>query len=163
MSEKTFKFNYFKYPVVPVKFYYDGKETPFIDALLDSGGDFIVIPMPIANYLGLKLKKAGDVDTAGGVASLFKAILNMMMGGKDNFAEYNDIQIHVSTRNDIPVLIGRYPIFEDYEIIFRKKKNQLILRSNLDNIKIKYEKLPQFLKNILDSGGILNQLKKKLK
>lgn len=129
MAEKTFTFNYYKYPIVPVKFFYDSKETPFIDALLDSGGDFIVIPMPIAHYLGLKLKKAGDVDTAGGIATLYKAKLNMAMGEKNNYVEYNNIQIHVSGRNDIPVLIGRHPIFEDYEIIFRKQKNQLILRS----------------------------------
>ena len=129
MVEKIFTFDYYKYPIVPVKFFFNGKETPFIDALLDSGGDFIVIPMPIANYLGLKMKKAGDVDTAGGVASLYKAILNMLMGEKNNYAEYNNIQIHISGRNDIPVLIGRHPIFEDYEIIFRKQKNQLILKS----------------------------------
>ncbi|NVM44551.1 MAG: 3-isopropylmalate dehydratase [Candidatus Lokiarchaeota archaeon] len=38
-------------------------------------------------------------------------------------------------------------------IIFNKSKN----------IELKYEKLPQFLQDILKSGGILNQLKKKLK
>lgn len=129
MTDIRFIFDYFKYPVIPVKFYCNGKDTPFIDALLDSGGDFIVIPMPIAHYLSLKLKKAGDVDTAGGVATLYKAKLNMAMGEKNNYVEYNNIQIHVSGRNDIPVLIGRHPIFEDYEIIFRKQKNQLILRS----------------------------------
>ena len=126
MSE--FIFDYVRYPVVPVKFYYEDKETPFIDALLDSGGDFIVIPMPISNYLGLKLKKAGDVDTAGGTTSLYKADLNMMMGTKNKNAIYDNIQIHVSTRNDIPVLLGRYPIFEDYEITFKHKNSQLILK-----------------------------------
>jgi len=129
MPELKFVFDYYRYPVVPVKFYYKNKETPFIDALLDSGGDFIVIPMPIANYLGLKLKKAGDVDTAGGTTSLFKATLSMVIGDKDNNTIYNNIQIHVSNRNDIPVLLGRHPIFEDYEITFKHKKNQLILKS----------------------------------
>jgi hypothetical protein len=128
MAESEFIFDYFKYPVIPVKFYFDGKETPFIDALLDSGGDFIVIPMPIAKYLGLKLKKAGSVDTAGGATSLYKAILNMVLGKKNGSYTYNNIEIHVSARNDIPVLLGRHPIFEDYEIIFKKKNNQLILR-----------------------------------
>jgi hypothetical protein len=136
MIEKMFTFNYYKYPIVPVKFCYKERETPYIDALLDSGGDFIVIPMPIAHYLDLKLKKAGDVDTAGGITSLYKADLNMSMGGKNDCAEYKRIQIHVSGRNDIPVLIGRHPIFEDYEIIFRKKKNQLILKSATDNAMI---------------------------
>ena len=128
MSESRFVFDYLRYPVVPVKFYNKDKETPFIDALLDSGGDFIVIPMPISNYLGLKLKRAGDVDTAGGTTSLFKATLNMMLGNKEKNVIYSDIQIHVSARNDIPVLLGRHPIFEDYEIIFKHKRSQLILK-----------------------------------
>jgi predicted aspartyl protease len=129
MSNIQFIFNYLKYPVIPVKFYYSNKETPFIDALLDSGGDFIVIPMPIAKYLGLKLKRAGSVDTAGGEASLFKANLDMVIGGKELNVKYCNLEIHVSDRNDIPVLLGRCPIFEDYEIIFKKQTNKLILRS----------------------------------
>ena len=130
MINQTFVFDYFRYPVVPVKFYYKDRETPIIDALLDSGGDFIVIPMPIAKYLGLKLKKAGSVDTAGGETSLFKATLSMVIGKKDKNTTYTNIQIHVSGRNDIPVLIGRHPIFEDYTITFNKKDNQLILKPN---------------------------------
>ena len=61
MSTQEFIFEYKDYPLIPIKFYFNGKETPFIDALLDSGGDFIVIPMAIAQYLGLKLIKSGDV------------------------------------------------------------------------------------------------------
>ena len=129
MDALEFIFEYQKYPVVPVKFYYNETETPFIDALLDSGGDFIVIPMPIARYLKLKLKKAGEVDTAGGTTSLFKANLSMIIGSAEKSVTYNNIEIHVSDRDDIPVLLGRHPIFEDYEITFKKHKNQLVLRS----------------------------------
>ncbi|UCH71691.1 MAG: retropepsin-like domain-containing protein [Thermoplasmatales archaeon] len=127
MSDSKFVFNYYRYPIIPVKFYYSGKETPIIEALLDSGGDFIVIPMPIAKYLQLKLRKAGSVDTAGGTASLFKAKLSMTIGEREIKHTYKDIQIHVSDRNDIPILLGRRPIFEDYEIIFKKQQNKLIL------------------------------------
>ena len=130
MDDSTFIFDYLRYPVVPIQFYYKDRETPIIDALLDSGGDFIVIPMPIAKYLGLKLKKAGSVDTAGGVTSLFKATLSMIIGKKGLSSTYKNIQIHVSGRNDIPVLLGRHPIFEDYKIVFDKKEDQLILNSN---------------------------------
>ena len=128
MSGLEFTFEYYKYPVVPVKFTHNDVDTPFIDALLDSGGDFIVIPMPIARYLKLDLKRAGSVDTAGGTTSLFKANLNMTIGNNENFVIYNNIEIHVSDRDDIPVLLGRHPIFEDYEITFKKQKNQLLLR-----------------------------------
>jgi predicted aspartyl protease len=129
MLDQRFVFDYCRYPVIPVKFFHKDKKTPFIDALLDSGGDFIVIPMPIAKYLNLKLKKAGFVDTAGGTTSLFKATLDMVIGKESKAAIYENSQIHVSARDDIPVLLGRHPIFEDYEITFKKQKNQLILKS----------------------------------
>ena len=135
MPDPIFIFDYFRYPIIPIKFIYKEKETPVIDALLDSGGDFIVIPMPIASYLGLKLKKAGSVDTAGGTTLLFKAILSMTLGKKNENVTYHNIQIHVSARNDIPVLLGRHPIFEDYEIVFKKQKNQLVLKSVIRNYK----------------------------
>ncbi|OYT57215.1 aspartyl protease [Euryarchaeota archaeon ex4484_162] len=127
MSSSELIFEYKNYPLIPIKFYYNGRETPFIDALLDSGGDFIVIPLAIAKYLQLKLSKAGHVDTAGGTTILYKAQLNMILGDSDRKTIYENLQVHVSTRNDIPVLIGRHPIFEDYEIIFKKHKNQLVL------------------------------------
>lgn len=128
MDDLNIIFDYFKYPVIPVKFYFKGRETPIIDALLDSGGDFIVIPMPIAKYLGLKLKKGGSVDTAGGSTSLYKAKLSMEMGNRDVTKIYNNILIHVSNRNDIPILLGRHPIFEDFEITFKNHRNKLILK-----------------------------------
>jgi len=134
MEEPGFIFDYYRYPTVPVKFYYKEKKTPFIDGLLDSGGDFIVIPLPIASYLKLKLKKAGSVDTAGGQTSLYKTNLSMTIGKGDRNVTYNNIQIHVSTRNDIPVLLGRHPIFEDYDITFKKQKNQLILTPVKNNL-----------------------------
>ena len=129
MPGSEFIFDYFKYPIIPVKFYYKDKKTPIIDALLDSGGDFIVVPLPIARYLDLKLKKAGSVDTAGGTTSLFKTKLSMDIGKGEIIDSYKNIQIHVSERNDIPVLIGRSPVFEDYEIVFKKRMNQLILKN----------------------------------
>lgn len=128
MSDTMFIFNYQKYPVIPVRFCYREKDTPIIDALLDSGGDFIVIPMPIARYLDLKLKRAGAVDTAGGTTSLYKANLDMTICEKEKNVTYHNLEIHVSERNDIPVLLGRKPIFEDCEITFKKKYNQLILK-----------------------------------
>jgi len=127
MCTSSFVFEYRDYPLIPIKFCYNGRETPFIDALLDSGGDFIVIPMAIAKYLEVKLLKAGSVDTAGGTTALFKAYVDMVIYSKEDKITYANLEIHISTRNDIPVLLGRYPIFEDYEIVFKKQQHQLIL------------------------------------
>ncbi len=127
MSESQFIFEYRDFPLIPIQFSSVDKETPIIDALLDSGGDFIVIPFAIAKYLGLKLKKAGNVDTAGGETALYKSKVNMVIKNKNNKLGYENLEIHISNRNDIPVLLGRKPIFEDHEIIFKKYENKLIL------------------------------------
>lgn len=127
MIESTFIFEYNDYPLIPVKFMSNTRETPMIDALLDSGGDFIVIPYAIANYLGLELVQAGSVDTAAGETTLCKANVNMMIQGKRRKYTYENLEIHVSNRNDLPVLLGRKPIFEDHEIVFKKFENKLIL------------------------------------
>lgn len=127
MSESQFVFEYRDFPLIPVTFSSMEKETPIIDALLDSGGDFIVVPHAIAKYLGLNLLKAGNVDTAGGETTLYKSFVNMVINDKDKKFTYENLEIHVSSRNDIPVLLGRKPIFEDHEITFKKFENKLIL------------------------------------
>jgi hypothetical protein len=127
MCKTQFVFEYRDYPLIPIKFYYNGRETPIIDALLDSGGDFIVLPNAIAKYLGLHLIKAGFVDTAGGETTLSKSFVNMDINYKDNKRTYQNLEVHISDRNDLPVLLGRNPIFEDHEIIFKKHENKLIL------------------------------------
>ena len=127
MPPSPFICDYTDYPLIPIKFFYKSKETPVIDALLDSGGDFIVIPMAIALYLRLKLEKAGQVDTAGGAAELYKACVDMDMLDETGKISYKNLEIHVSPRNDIPVLLGRCPIFEDHEIVFKKHENHVIL------------------------------------
>jgi predicted aspartyl protease len=129
MEPSQYIFEYNDYPLIPIKFLSSERETPYIDALLDSGGDFIVIPQAIAKYLGVKLEKAGRVDTAGGTTALYKAHVQMVMGSGNRKITYPDLEIHVSQRNDIPVLLGRNPIFEDHDILFRKKHKQLILTS----------------------------------
>ena len=122
MSTVPFEFEYKDYPLVPIKFFSNGRETPVIDALLDSGGDFIVIPKAIATYLGLKLVNAGFVDTAGGETNLYKSSVTMVIRNNDKEFTYDGLEIHISGRDDIPVLLGRKPIFEDHDIIFKKQK-----------------------------------------
>jgi predicted aspartyl protease len=128
MTESPFVYEYKNYPLIPIKFLSKERETPMIDALLDSGGDFIVIPYAIAKYLKLKLEKAGCVDTAGGETTLNKSELTMVIYDEERKFIYENLEIHVSDRNDLPVLLGRHPIFEDHEIIFKKHENQLILQ-----------------------------------
>jgi hypothetical protein len=138
MNQQEIILNFEHYPIVPVKFKNKDKKTPVIESLLDSGGDFIVLPYPIASFLELDLEPACDVDTAGGTTSLYRTTIDMAIGLKNKCSVYRNQEIHVSSREDIPVLLGRTPIFEDYEITFKKYKNQLIMSSSLREIHEKY-------------------------
>jgi hypothetical protein len=120
-------FHFDNFPIVPVTFKYKNKKTPVIESLLDSGGDFIVLPMPIASFLDLNLEPACDVETAGGTATLYQTKLDLLLGHGNKYIYYKNQEIHISTREDIPVLLGRNPIFNDHEIIFKKQKQQLII------------------------------------
>ncbi len=128
MTEQEFVFKYEDYPLIPIKFNFNGRETPLIEALLDSGGDFIVIPEAIAKYLGLHLVKAGCVDTAGGETTLCKTNVDLIIQGNEKSFTYENLEIHVSSSSNIPVLLGRKPIFEDHDITFKKHHNKLILK-----------------------------------
>ena len=134
----SIELDFYNYPIVPVKFKYGDKKSPVIEALLDSGGDFIVIPMPIAQFFQMELEPACDVDTAGGTASLFRAKVDMIIGTKKSFTIYKNKEIFVSDREDIPVLLGRSPMFDDYEITFRKQSHQLILKPYTMKVQDKY-------------------------
>jgi hypothetical protein len=138
MNQQEIILNFEHYPIVPVKFKNKDKKTPVIESLLDSGGDFIVLPYPIASFLELDLEPACDVDTAGGTTSLYRTTIDMAIGLKNKCSVYRNQEIHVSSREDIPVLLGRTPIFEDYEITFKKYKNQLIMSSSFREIHEKY-------------------------
>ena len=127
MPGKQLIFPYHDYPLIPIKFQNGDRTTPLIDALLDSGGDFIVIPNAIAKYLKLKLAKAGAVDTAGGETTLSSARVTMTIHADGHKYNYTNLEVFVSDRSDLPVLLGRRPVFDDHEIVFKKHENKLIL------------------------------------
>jgi len=92
-----------------------------------TGSGKTLLAQTIAKYLDVEIEKAGSVDTAGGRTHLFKTKVDLIIGYKNNKIAYNNLEIFVADRDDIPVLIGRKPFFEDYEITFRKHKQELIL------------------------------------
>ncbi len=128
MSDQSYEFVYKDYPLIPIRLCYGDKKTPVIAALIDSGGDSVVIPKAIAQYLGSQIEKTEDAKTAGGTTGLFKTKLDLIIGKKCKKATYKNIDVFVVNNDDIPVLLGRYPLFDDYEITFQKKRGKLILR-----------------------------------
>ncbi len=114
----TFKYqSNSKTPDIPIRFIgKNGKETPPFYAILDSGADEISVPKKLADYLGQSLTpRKNKIHTAGGQVDAFSTKIHFLIGHGGREVEYTDIEACVIDR-DMPVLVGIYPVFEDYDI-----------------------------------------------
>jgi len=114
----TFKYqNNSKTPDIPIRFIGEnGKETQLFYAILDSGADEVSIPKKLADYLGQSLTpRKSKIHTAGGQVDAFSTKVHFFIGRGGREVEYKDIEACVIDR-DMPVLVGIYPVFEDYDV-----------------------------------------------
>jgi hypothetical protein len=116
------------YPLIPIFLYYKGKKTWPIEGLLDSGADKTFIPKGVADYL--RLPELGEENSTGATGktktSLTKVGLIIGRGGRECDFGYVDA-VFDKTSHDSPILIGRTPVFDEYQIIFEKYNNRLKL------------------------------------
>lgn len=121
--------------------YFDQAERPRIDikiayglinkkfnALLDSGADYCLLPKTVGTELGLKLpeKSSGTSLGVGGQVPVKHIKLDLKLGSyklKIIFAWFY-------TQDNIPVIIGRKGIFDQFNIDFCQKENKIVLREN---------------------------------
>ena len=116
-------------PLIPLRFFnIDNKPTPTFDAILDSGADEITIPKNLADLLGYELaKRSGKINTAGGIINAYKSKgkFNIGRGGRE--VKYSNVDICVIDQN-IPVLAGIKPIFNDYQVKITAYENKFVLQ-----------------------------------
>lgn len=135
-----FKFDYLKIglkkrPIIPVIIKNDSKiiETP---ALIDSGADFNVFDIGIADALGLNLNKARKITFKGvGNKALelkgHMAIVNLMVATKGSSKTF---QAPVIFTNELPnngfALLGEVGFFDQFEeISFYYKRGKINLEA----------------------------------
>ena len=104
-------------PRIPIRFLRnDGKSTPVIDAVLDSGADEVTIPKSLADWLQLSLKpKQNQINTASGKENAFIATVDFYIGRGGREVKYEKVQICVIDKCPA-ILIGINPVFDDYKI-----------------------------------------------
>ena len=112
--------------MVPVRFIGPKMTSPIIDALLDSGSDFILIPINLANALGLSMTELPKpIGTAGGERRGLEARCDFEFGRGGRVELYPNLKINVIDSTDAPVLIGRDPIFKDFKIVFEESLERI--------------------------------------
>lgn len=120
-------------PSIPIIL--SGKEGKYrFIALLDSGADISVIPIEVAEVLGLEL--SGNKEEARGIGGKVPTIetkVNLEIGrGHENYNLTIPIKVILIENEDadyeLPVLLGRAGFFDNFSITFNQKENKIILK-----------------------------------
>jgi hypothetical protein len=117
-----------KYPLIPIQLYKDNIKLPPIEALLDSGCDSIFIPKDTADSLNLILGEKINSQGVGGPAKSCLSKVGLIIGRGGREYDFGEVEVVVAEENqDVPVLIGRRPVFEEYQIVFEEYKDKFKL------------------------------------
>lgn len=127
-TAKSSKNNLPTYPYLPVRFYYKEKTTPVIETLLDSGSDRIYIHKAIAEDLDLPILKKVTCSGMGGKYMSYETKVGLIIGRGGKETDLGIVDATVPEENqDVPFLIGRFPIFNEYQVIFEDYKQRFKL------------------------------------
>ena len=113
------------YPLVNVQLYPENGRPINMEGLLDSGADSVFIPKGIAEALGLpKLSRI----TSSGVLSTgicYRTKVGLIIGRtRSNRMDLGPIDaVFPSTESDIPLLLGRRPIFDHFQVTFEQYRD----------------------------------------
>ena len=108
------------YPLVNIQLYKEGERPRFFEGLLDSGADGIFIPKDIADILDLPHLERTPTSGVLKTAHCFRTKVGFTLGTvKLKMVEFGVIDaVFPEDVSDIPILIGRNPLFRYFEITF---------------------------------------------
>jgi hypothetical protein len=112
------------YPLLPFRLLTARGKTKYWEALVDSGADSIILPRYFAE--AYDLPRTGPVTMAKGIGGISKARptrirLFIGRGGReDDLGEVDAMALIDDV--DVPILFGRKPLFESYEVIFNERQ-----------------------------------------
>jgi len=88
----------------------------------------ILIPDGLAKGLKLFLGKEVNVEGVGGVCRACPTTISLDIGRGGRFSKLGEVEAMVLMESgNTPILLGRHPLFDRFEIIFREAKHRVIL------------------------------------
>ncbi len=110
--------------------------------LLDSGSDFSMIPVSISEALEInidRLKKTKTIGIGGIPIEVKMSELELILKrGREEYELSMPIQINLNP--DVIPLLGRTPLFDEFDVTFRQWKNQINLKKMTEKDKVKRRK-----------------------
>lgn len=121
-----------KYPLIPITLYTENGSMNF-EGLVDSGADALHIPLEVAELLGLTKGELIHSDGAGGSydSHLSKVGLKIGRGNKNRIHDFGSVDVcFPNVKTNTPILLGRNPVFREYNITFEEKNEKIIMKPN---------------------------------
>lgn len=112
-------------PLIPVTII-GKKEKINLLMLLDSGADISLIPYSVGEFLGLPLNMTNRSEVQGIGEGAVPYILNSVKLKIGDF-EF-DARIGWTLIEEIPFILGRLDVFQQFSIEFREFENEIILK-----------------------------------
>lgn len=131
------------YPLIPIVLSNGSKKTRPMEGLLDSGSDCIFVPYGIAEYLNLPKIKETTQEGVTGVQKGYESEVDLTIGRAGRETVFIKAKALFSDNpQDLPVLIGRKPVFDEYQVIFEEYKDRvrLIPKEEVDDENFKSTK-----------------------
>ncbi len=119
------------YPLLPVRFYQPNNKkiiTPIFEGLLDSGSDGVHIHKAIAEMLNLSQMKKVESEGMGGKYWSYETEIGFIIGRGGREVDFGIVKaVYPEQELNVPILIGRKPVFDEYQVIFEDYKNKFKL------------------------------------
>lgn len=106
-------------PYLPIRLYNKSDETPQLEGILDSGASGILIPKYHAELINLPDLGIKHGYGAGGKLNLRKTKVGIKIGRGNRVEDLRYIDATIEMDGKLrDILIGRSPLFEEFQIIF---------------------------------------------
>ena len=119
-------------PMIPVNII-GPDDSLDIEALIDSGADMSVLPLEMAEQLGLDL--ARNINPCRGIGGETNIAEDKVRVRLTDGREVHDfempVKILLDARWDIPPLLGRQGFFTEFAITFNERRNLITLERSL--------------------------------
>ncbi|MGD9962486.1 MAG: retropepsin-like aspartic protease [Thermoplasmata archaeon] len=115
------------HPMVPLIISSKGRDCTQTDGLLDSGSDGVVIPMGLAEYLGLELNRTERpmMVANGRSVERLTSKVTLTLGRAGRYCDPIEAEVNVPAEGSPPILIGRDPVFRLFTITFVEAERRL--------------------------------------
>lgn len=119
------------YPLIPDIFYNPNAKnikTPLFEALLNSGSDGVHLHRDISESLRLTRVNKTESEGMGGKYNSYETEVGLIIGRGGRTVDFGPVKA-VFPENDlnVPFLIGRNPVFEEFQIILEEYKEKFKL------------------------------------